>query len=119
DQEVKVNGTEESGSTQWRFSQNSTSPLWETPNLFEGYGARTRSSNQSTSAAFFANVDWAVTDKFHLLPGIRFNYDKKDVSYNRTTYGGLDTDDPDLIALKNVVYRDHAFETDADETNFT
>ena len=119
DQEVKTNGTEESGSAQWRFAQNSTSELWETPNLLEGYGASTKSSIQSSSAAIFANFDWAITDKFHLLPGIRFNYDKKDVSYNRTTFGGLDTTDPDLIALKRVVYRNQSFVTDGDENNFT
>nr|HPH47632.1 TonB-dependent receptor plug domain-containing protein [Chryseolinea sp.] len=37
DQEVKINGTEESGDAQWRFSKSSTSALWETPGLFEGY----------------------------------------------------------------------------------
>ena len=119
DQEVKTNGNEESGSAQWRFVQNSTSPLWETPGLLEGYGAKTQSSIQSTSAAVFANIDWAVTDNFHLLPGIRFNYDKKDVYYNRVASGGLETDDPDLIALKRVVYRDQFFETGADEDNIT
>lgn len=119
DQEVTTNGTEESGSAQYRFSQNSTSELWATPGLLEGYGARTQSSIESTSAAVFANIDWAVTDKFHLLPGIRFNYDKKDVFYNRVASGGLDTDDPDLIALKRTVYRDQFFETGADENNFT
>src|SRR5690606_38509150 len=33
DQEVKISGTEESGSAQWRFSQNTTSPNWQTPGL--------------------------------------------------------------------------------------
>lgn len=119
DQEVKTNGTEESGSAQWRFSQNATSSLWQTPGLLEGYGAKTQSSINSASAAFFANLDWAITDKFNLLPGIRFNYDKKDVSYNRVTYGGLETDDPDLIAIKNVVYTNQFFTAGADENNFT
>ncbi|MEH6681704.1 MAG: TonB-dependent receptor [Sediminicola sp.] len=119
DQEVNTNGTEESGTAQWRFSQNSTSQLWETPGLLEGYGANTQSSIQSISAAVFANLDWAVTDQFHLLPGIRFNYDKKDVSYNRVTYGGLDTEDPDLLALKNAVYSDQFFTAGADGNNIT
>src|SRR5690606_31510742 len=118
-QELKTDGTEESGSAQWRFAQNSTSELWETPGLLEGYGANTKSSIQSSSAAIFANVDWAITNRFHLLPGIRFNYDKKEVSYNRTTFGGLDTADPDLIALKEVVYRDQSFLADGDENNLT
>src|SRR5690606_32682611 len=119
DQEVKISGTEESGSAQWRFSQNTTSPNWQTPGLFEGYGISTDASIKSSSAAVFANVDWAVTDRLHILPGIRYNFDKKDVYYNRTTYGGLDTTDPDLLALKRAVYTDQFFKTGADETNFT
>ncbi|WP_100610326.1 TonB-dependent receptor [Confluentibacter lentus] len=119
DQEVKIDGTEESGTAQWRFSQNSTSELWETPGLLEGYGIRTDASIKSSSAAVFANIDWAVTDKLHILPGVRFNYDEKQVYYNRVTYGGLETTDPALLALKRVVYTNQFFETGADETNFT
>lgn len=119
DQEVNINGTEESGTAQWRFSQSSTSPLWETPGLFEGYGISTKASIKSTSAAVFANVDWKITEGLHVLPGIRFNYDKKDVAYDRTAYGGLDTDDPDLIALKNSVYTSQSYVSDAEENNLT
>lgn len=118
-QEVKINGTEESGSAQWRFSQSTTSNKWATPGLFEGYGISTRASIRSVSAAAFVNVDWELTPKLHVLPGLRFNLDKKDVSYNRTTYGGLQTSDPDLIALKNLVYTSQQYESDADEDNLT
>ena len=91
DQDLKIHGTEESGSAQWRFSQSSTSSLWQTPGLFEGYGIKTESSIQSKSASVFANVDWEITKGLHLQPGIRYNYDEKDVVYDRQTYGGLDT----------------------------
>jgi len=127
DQEVKINGTEESGNAQWRFAKNSTSDLWETPGLFEGYGINTKASIKSTSAAAFANVDWEVFDKLHVLPGIRFNYDKKDVVYNRVAYGGLDTatyegTKAEKIALQNMkngVYTSQAYAADADENNLT
>lgn len=118
-QEVKIDGTEESGADQWRFSQSSTSNLWQTPGLFEGYGISTKASIKSTSAAFFANADWKVTEAFHITPGIRFNYDKKDVSYNRTAYGGLQTDNAALLALKNGVYSSQSYAIAADENNFT
>ena len=118
-QEVKTNGTEESGNAQWRFSQSSTSNLWKTPNLFEGYGIWTRASIKSLSAAAFANVDWKVGETFHIQPGVRFNYDKKEVKYNRIAYGGLTTTDPALIALKNSVYSSQEYNADADENNFT
>lgn len=119
DQEVKINGTEESGSAQWRFSKSSTSALWETPGLFEGYGIYTTSSIKSVSAAAFANVDWEIANGLHLLPGLRFNYDKKDVSYDRVAAGGLETTDPDLVALKNGVYSSQFYVADADENNLT
>lgn len=118
-QEVKINGTEESGTAQWRFSKSSTSNLWATPGLFEGYGIATKASIKSLSAAAFLNVDWEITPELHVLPGLRFNLDKKDVSYNRTTYGGLQTIDPALIALKNNVYTSQQYEADADEDNLT
>ncbi|WP_276347229.1 TonB-dependent receptor [Daejeonella sp. JGW-45] len=119
DQEVKINGTEESGSDQWRFSQSSTSLLWRTPGLFEGYGIYTTASIKSKSAAAFASIDWEIIKNFHILPGVRFNYDEKDVNYSRIARGGLQTTDPALIALKNGVYSSQSYVADADEKNFT
>jgi iron complex outermembrane receptor protein len=127
DQEVKINGTEESGSDQWRFVQTSNSNLWQTPGLFEGFGISTKSSIKSKSAAIFANADWKITEKFHVQPGIRFNYDVKDVVYDRTAYGGLDTatyqgSKADKVALqgfKNGVYSNQYYVADADENNVT
>lgn len=119
DQEVKIDGTEESGSAQWRFSQSSTSALWKTPGLFEGYGISTKASIKSLSAAAFTNIDWEIAKGFHILPGIRYNFDKKDVDYKRTAYGGLQTTDPALLALKNGVYSSQSYVADADENNLT
>ncbi len=110
---------EESGSAQWRFSQSTTSDKWKTPGLFDGFGIKTKSRLKSLGAAIFAQVDWAITDRIHLLPGLRFNYDKKEVDYDRQTYGGLQTTDPSLIALKNLVYTAQAFNADVDENNLS
>lgn len=111
--------TEEAGSAQWRFAQSSTSLLWKTPGLFDNFGIRTTNEIKSTSLAVFAQADWAVTSKIHVLPGIRYNYDKKVVDYNRVAYGGLQTTDPALVALKNGVYSNQAFNTDYAEGNFS
>jgi iron complex outermembrane receptor protein len=127
DQEVKIHGTEESGTDQWRFSQSSISTLWTTPGLFDGFGIRTESSIQSQSAAAFANVDWEIVKGLHVQPGVRYNFDRKDVSYNRTTYGGLDTatyvgtkaEKTTLQGFKNGVYTSQNYKADADENNFT
>ncbi len=120
-QELNTNPyhSEESGKHQWRFVQSSTSDLWQTPGLLDGYGIRTVSKLTSLSSAFFGQLDWAITSKLHLLPGIRYNSDKKEVDFDRRTYGGLDTDDPALIAIKQSVYSDQTFKADADEGNWS
>lgn len=110
---------EESGAAQWRFSQSSTSALWRTPGLFEGFGIKTTSTLNTLSAATFGQIDYAITDKLHVLVGIRFNYDKKDVDYKRETYGGLQTSDPALLALKNAIYTNQAFQVNVEENNFS
>lgn len=127
DQEVKINGTEESGTAQWRFSQGTTNTLWQTPGLFEGYGINTKASIQSLSAAVFANLDWEIVEGLHVQPGIRFNYDEKNVHYDRQTYGGLDTATYEgtkaekalLQGYKNGVYSSQSYQAAADENNFT
>ena len=108
---------EEAGSAQWRFSQSSLSPLWRTPGLLDGYGIATTVVTENTSEALFGQLDWAITERFSLLPGLRINYDRKNVDYNRVTYGGLQTTDPALLALKAQVYTPQAFKADVDDTN--
>lgn len=110
---------EESGAAQWRFSQSSTSNLWKTPGLLDGYGIKTTSRLQTTGAAVFGQLDWAITEKLHVLPGLRFNYDKKDVDYDRKTYGGLQTTDAALLAIKRGIYTDQAFKANVEENNFS
>ena len=110
---------EESGDAQWRFSQSTTSTAWETPGLFEGYGIKTKSELNTFSGAVFGQLDWALTDKLHVLPGIRFNYDEKEVDFDRKTYGGLETTDPELVALKKMVYTDQAFKANVSDRNYS
>ncbi|WP_347050677.1 TonB-dependent receptor [Flavobacterium olei] len=119
DQTSQTDGTEESGNAQWRFAQSSTSSLWKTPGLFEGYGIKTDANIRASSAAVFGQLDWAITERFHVLPGLRYNFDKKDAHYSRTTYGGLQTTDPALLALKKSVYSDQAFDSNTDNTDFS
>jgi iron complex outermembrane receptor protein len=111
--------TEESGSATWRFSQSTTSTLWKTPGLFEGYGIKTRQNLNTLSAAVFGQLDIALTNRLSLMPGIRYNYDSKDIEFSRTTYGGLQTTDPALLALKNLIYTNQAFTADVNDRNFS
>ncbi|WP_343531923.1 TonB-dependent receptor [Pedobacter sp.] len=114
--------TEEVGKDQWRFVQTSNTgqqALYSTPGLLDGFGIRTNSTIKSLSAAAFAQVDWEVIDKLHVLPGIRFTYDKKDVDYDRKTYGGLQTTDANLLALKAAVYANQQFNISTENNNLS
>lgn len=110
---------EESGAAQWRFSQSSTSALWKTEGLLNGYGIKTRQQMETQSAALFGQLDIAIGSKLSLMPGLRYNYDRKSINFSRTTYGGLQTTDAALLALKRLVYTDQAFEADIDNTNLS
>ncbi|MFC3563099.1 TonB-dependent receptor [Pedobacter jamesrossensis] len=114
--------TEEVGKDQWRFVQTAATgaqALYSTPGLLDGYGIKTNSTIKSLSAAVFAQVDYEVVNHLHVLPGIRFTYDKKDVDYDRTTYGGLQTTDVALLALKTAVYSNQQFNTNIENNNFS
>ncbi|WP_448699446.1 TonB-dependent receptor [Mucilaginibacter sp. AW1-3] len=119
-QQITVNGREEAGAAQWRFAQSTTNTaLWQTPGLFEGYGITTNSSIKTQSAAVFANVDWTLGTAFHIIPGVRLNYDKKDVYYNRVADGGITIADPVLLGFRTALYSSQFYTTNFDEKNFT
>jgi len=114
--------TEEVGKDQWRFVQTGNTgsqALYSTPGLLDGFGIKTNSTIKSLSTAVFAQVDWEFLTNFHVLPGLRFTYDKKDVDYNRTTYGGLQTTDAALLALKAAVYANQQFVTSTENNNLS
>ena len=90
-----------------------------TPGLLDGYGFDQYLKYQNTSAALFGQLEWSVTDRLRLLPGLRFNYDKKDVNFDQQVYGGLQTTDPALIALQLSVLAPQTYSADVDDTNLS
>ncbi len=52
-----------------------------------------------------------------LLPGLRFNYDQKDVDFDQQVYGGLQTTNAALIALQRSVLAPQSYTADVDDTN--
>ena len=77
------------------------------------------STTRNTSAALFGQVDLALTDRLRLLPGLRFNYDQKQVDFDQQVYGGLQTTNPALIALQQSVLAPQAYRADVDDTNLS
>jgi iron complex outermembrane receptor protein len=60
-----------------------------------------------------------VTDRLRLLPGLRFNYDEKDVDFDQQVYGGLETTDPALIALQRSVLAPQSYTADVADNNLS
>ena len=111
--------TEELGSDAWRWSY-APNPLGATPGLLDGYGGTSYVDFTSTSAALFGQLQWRITDRLRVLPGLRLNYDSKKGTFDRQiTDNDFQTDDPALLALMSTYknQRPQFFEADTDDTN--
>ncbi len=86
--------TEEVGADYFRFIWNPSpgpngSPniaLWGpngsvAGNYFAGQRSEITSQLDTVSAALFGQLDWALSERLHLLPGLRLNYDRKEVDF--------------------------------------
>ena len=107
---------QEQGSAAARFLLAPTAAA-ATPGLLDGYGFNQYLKFRNVSAAAFGQLEWLVTDRLRILPGLRFNYDQKEVDFDQQVYGGLQTTDPALVALKLSVLAPQAYTADVDDTN--
>jgi iron complex outermembrane receptor protein len=85
--------------------------------LLTGYGQNTKIDFDTESAALFGQLDWSITEKLHLLPGLRLNYDKKKMDFAATTYGGPANPTPAELALLRSVLSPQAYQANVDDTN--
>ena len=109
--------TLESGPAAARWNLNPSSAGWDTPGLLDGYGQRATVAMKNTSAAVFGQFQWRITDRLRVLPGLRFNYDRKEGDYDQTVYGGLQTTNAALIALQRSIYAPAAYTADVSDNN--
>ena len=90
-----------------------------TPGLLDGYGFSQYLKYTNVSAALFGQVEWTLTDRLRLLPGLRFNYDQKDVDFDQRIYGGLQTTNAALIALQRSILAPQTYTANVDDTNLS
>jgi iron complex outermembrane recepter protein len=109
---------QEQGSAAARFLL-APGALAATPGLLDGYGFNQYVQFDNVSAAVFGQLAWSVTDRLRLLPGLRFNYDQKEVTFDQQVYGGLQTDNPALVALQRSIFAPQAYVADVDDTNLS
>jgi len=110
--------TEQAGAALYRFLWTApNTPAAATPQLFDGYTSEITSELNTVSAALFGQIDWAITERLHLLPGLRFNYDQKDADFVRRVSGG--PANPTAAEREQLlsVYRPQAFTADVNDSN--
>jgi iron complex outermembrane receptor protein len=88
-----------------------------TPGLLDGYGYDQFMRFRNASAAGFGQIEWKVTNRLRLMPGLRINYDTKDVNFDQRIFGGLQTTNPALITLQRSVLAPQAYTADVANTN--
>jgi iron complex outermembrane receptor protein len=111
-QRIRSTGKQEQGAAAARFLL-APSALAATPGLLDRYGQTSDVRSTGTSVATFGQLEWSLTERLRLLPGLRFNYDEKHVDFRSDVYGGLQTADPALIALQRSVLAPQAYEAGA------
>ena len=109
---------QEQGSAAARFLLAPT-PAAATPGLLDGYGFNQYVQYANTSAAAFGQVDIGITDRLRVMPGLRFNYDQKNVDFDQQVYGGLQTTNPALIALQLSVLAPQKYKADVADDNIS
>jgi iron complex outermembrane recepter protein len=109
-----------------RQEQGASAGLWllapgpnNTPALLDGYGQTSRIDSKNVSAALFGQLEWKITDRLRLLPGIRFNYDQKEVDYEAVVYGGIANPTAAQIALQRSVLAPLAYTVDIEDDNIS
>ena len=107
---------QEQGSAAARFLL-APSAAASTPGLLDGYGFNQYLKYDNLSAALFGQLQWSIGDRLRLLPGLRLNYDRKNVDFNQQTYGGLQTTNPTLLALQQSVLAPQAYTANVGDTN--
>jgi iron complex outermembrane receptor protein len=90
-----------------------------TPGLLDGYGFEQFLRYRNTSAALFGQLEWSFSDRLRVLPGLRLNYDQKDVDFDQRVYGGLQTTDAALVALQRSVLAPQSYTANVDDTNLS
>jgi iron complex outermembrane receptor protein len=86
-QEIRTSGIQETGPAASKWLLAPSSALSNNPAVLNNVVAINDIQLDNTSLAAFAKVNWNLTDRFTVSPGIRVNYDKKKGLYDSVVTG--------------------------------
>lgn len=93
------------------------------PELLDGLTQIQYVNTETASAALFGQLEWSVTDRLRVIPGLRFNYDEKSTDYDSPVTGGLNpASRPDLgagaiRAAQNSILSRQTYSAQTDDAN--
>ncbi|MGE0406642.1 MAG: TonB-dependent receptor [Candidatus Korobacteraceae bacterium] len=90
-----------------------------TPGLLDGYGFNQYLNYSNVSTAVFGQMEFLVTSRLRLIPGLRFNYDQKQGDFKQTVYGGLQTSNLALVALQRSILAPQAYVADVSDDHLS
>ena len=86
-QKIRTSGIQETGTAASAWLLAPSSALSNNPAVLNGVVATNDIRLDNTSLAAFGKLNWKVTDRLTISPGIRVNYDKKDGYYDSVVVG--------------------------------
>ncbi|WP_338152250.1 TonB-dependent receptor [Sphingomonas turrisvirgatae] len=86
-QKIRTSGNQSTGLAASKWLLNPTNALSNNPAVLNNVVAINDIRLDNTSVAAFAKLNWNLTDRFVVSPGIRLNYDKKDGLYDSVVTG--------------------------------
>ena len=86
-QKIRTSGIQETGPAASAWLLNPSSALSKNPAVLNGVLAENDIQLDNLSLAAFGKLNWQVTDKLTVSPGVRINYDKKEGLYNSVVTG--------------------------------
>jgi iron complex outermembrane receptor protein len=86
-QKIRTSGVQETGTAASAWLLAPSSALSNNPAVLNGVVATNDIRLDNTSLAAFGKLNWKLTDRFTVSPGIRVNYDKKDGYYDSVVVG--------------------------------
>lgn len=86
-QQIRTSGIQQTGRAASKWLLNPSDALSNNPDVLNNVVAINDIRLDNTSLAAYAKLNWEVTDRFVVSPGIRVNYDKKDGLYDSVVTG--------------------------------
>lgn len=86
-QKIRTSGIQETGRAASKWLLNPTDALSNNPAVLNNVVAINDIRLDNTSLAAYAKVNWDVTDRLTISPGVRVNYDKKNGLYDSVVTG--------------------------------